>query len=290
MTVQEYINQNLDIFQKFLHGNMQITADNVFQKGNTELQQVITSFLLQLARPDSHVIGAEHLYTLLEHARQGKRCLILPEHYSNLDYPLIITFFSQLGEKGKQLAQACVAMAGVKLSEERSIISMITSAYDRVYVYPSRSLKAITNPNVLAEETKKARAINFASMRYMDTLRSEGRVVVVFPTGTRYRPGKPETKKAIREIDSYIKTSDYAVLLSINGNCLHISENEDMAADELHNETMIFEASEVIDCKTFREDIIKSVSEDEDKKQKIADEIMRRLEVMHLKNEAEVVR
>jgi len=45
---------------------------------------------------------------------------------------------------------------------------------------------------------KKARAINIASMRAMDKLRSSGHPILVFPSGTRYRPGKPETKMGRR--------------------------------------------------------------------------------------------
>ena len=121
-------------------------------------------------------------------------------------------------------------------------------------------------------------------MRKMEELRKEGRIVVVFPTGTRYRPGKPETKKAIREIDSYIKTSDYMVLLSINGNCLEVNPSDDMTLDLVKEDTIILEASKLIDCKAFRSEVLNTLNEGEDKKQCIADEIMRILERMHENN------
>ena len=285
MTLKDLIMKHAELFQKFRHTAHEITSDTVFQEGNAELQATMEAVISSLLEPDSRVIGSEHLFTLLEKVKAGKRCLILPEHYSNFDYPLITLLFKRLGEKGEELSKRLVAMAGIKLSEENDMISMMNTAYDRITVYPGRSLQAITDPEILELETKKARAINIASMRMMEELRANGRVVVVFPTGTRYRPGKPETKKAIREIDSYIKTSDYLLLLSINGNCLEVSTGGDMTADVVKKDTIILQASEVIDCKKFREEIAASLQEGEDKKQKLADTIMSRLEVMHMQNE-----
>ena len=285
MTLTDLVIKHAAQFQKFPYKAHEITSDTVFQEGNTQLQTLIESIISPLLKPDSRVIGSEYLFELLEKVQAGKKCLILPEHYSNFDYPLIILLLKRLGEQGVELAKRCVAMAGIKLSEENDMISMMNSAYDRITVYPGRSLKAIQDPAVLEAETKKARAINIASMRQMENLRKNGRVVVVFPTGTRYRPGQPETKKAIREIDSYIKTSDYLVLLSINGNCLEVNPTGDMTADVVKEDTIILQASKVIDCKQFRDDIAAQVQEGEDKKQKLADTVMARLETMHLQNE-----
>lgn len=284
MTLQDLVEKNAKKFAKFQGEVIEVTGENVFQEGNNELQDVMNSILAEVVKPGSGIIGEEHLFELLEKVKAGKKCLILPEHYSNFDYPLIIKLFKDLGEKGKELAKSCVAMAGIKLSETHPMISMMNSAYDTITVYPGRSLQSITNPEILETETKKARLINLASMRLMEELRSAGRVVVVFPTGTRYRPGKPETKTALREIDSYIRNSDYMLLLSINGNCLEISESGDMTKDVVKEDKIVLQASEVIDCKAFRENIMANLTDDDDKKQSIVDEIMLRLETMHNQN------
>lgn len=285
MVLKDLILKYADELKKYARKSTEITNENVFQEGNDDIQNIINDALLRFAKSDSRIIGAEHLLELSKKAGEGKRCLILPEHYSNFDYPFIIKFLKNLGDEGVKLAERCVAMAGVKLSEDDDAISMFTDAYDTIFVYPGRSLKKITDENKLKSEMQKARSINLASMRMMEKLRNEGRIVVVFPTGTRYRPGKPETKKAIREIDSYIKTSDYMVLISINGNCLEVNPTSDMTLDVVKEDTIILEASEVIDCKTFRTNILNNLKDGEDKKQRIADEIMARLEIMHNKNE-----
>lgn len=281
MTLRDLISKYQATLQKYARHRKEITHENVFQNGNDELQAVINHALAQLVEPNSRIIGAEHLFELSKKAEAGKKCLILPEHYSNFDYPLIIKFLQDCGAAGEKLSKQCIAMAGVKLSEENDAISMLTDGYDTIFVYPGRSLEKITDKALLETELQKARRINIASMRKMEELRSEGRIVVVFPTGTRYRPGQPETKKAIREIDSYIKTSDYMVLLSINGNCLEVNPTSDMTLDIVKKDTIILEASEVLDCKSFRTEILQGLKDGADKKQCIADEIMARLEIMH---------
>lgn len=285
MFLHELIATYSSTLKQYAHKTVEINAENVFQSGNEKIQDIIESALLQFAKPDSRILESKNLLELCEKTKQGKKCLILPEHYSNFDYPFIIKLLKMLGKEGEEMASRCIAMAGVKLSEKSDAISMLTDAYNRIYVYPTRSLKNIEDPQVLATELKKARSINLASMRMMEKLREEGHIIVVFPTGTRYRPGVPETKRAIREIDSYIKTSDYMVLLSINGNCLRVSETEDMTNDMLVEDTILLEASPIIDCAEFRKDIASRLKDGEDKKQKLADELMYRLDAMHKKNE-----
>jgi len=129
--------------------------------------------------------------------------------------------------------------------------------------------------------------INLASMRAMDKARKEGSAVLVFPSGTRYRPGKPETKRGVREIDSYIRLSDVMMLVSINGNCLRFSEDpHDMMNDVTYRDRIIMTASPVYDCTAFREEAKAwAGAEVEDKKQLVVDYVMDRLERMHEENE-----
>ena len=128
--VKRFDYEHAELFQKFRHTAHEITSDTVFQEGNAELQATMEAVISPLLEPDSRVIGSEHLFTLLEKVKAGKRCLILPEHYSNFDYPLITLLFKRLGEKGEELSKRLVAMAGIKLSEENDMISMMNTAYE----------------------------------------------------------------------------------------------------------------------------------------------------------------
>ena len=127
-----------------------------------------------------------------------------------------------------------------------------------------------------------------AAMRAMDECKKRGEVILVFPSGTRYRPGHPETKRGLREIDSYLRLFDIVLLVSINGSCLKLRD-EDMLNDLVGPEKMIFAAHKVIECKSFRNDFLASLPEDEkDPKQKMIDHVMDLLEEQH--NEMEKIR
>ncbi|NLC93642.1 MAG: 1-acyl-sn-glycerol-3-phosphate acyltransferase, partial [Treponema sp.] len=142
-----------------------------------------------------------------------------------------------------------------------------------------------------AEAEKRARKINFAAMRAMDDCKKRGQIILVFPSGTRYRPNKPETKKGLREIDSYLRLFDKMILISNNGNCLRINpENpNDMLMDVVEEDKVLLTASEVIDCKEFRNKVLSALpSDDPDPKQKTIDKIMEILEIQH--NEVEKIR
>ena len=120
----------------------------------------------------------------------------------------------------------------------------------------------------------------------MDECKKRGDVILVFPSGTRYRPGKPETKKGLREIDSYLRLFDIVILVSINGCCLTI-QDEDMLNDLIAPVNQIMAASPVIECKPFRKNFMDALPQDEsDPKQKMIDHVMELLEEQHNKYES----
>jgi glycerol-3-phosphate O-acyltransferase len=129
--------------------------------------------------------------------------------------------------------------------------------------------------------------INLASMRALDRVRKGGNAVLVFPSGTRFRPGKPETKRGVREIDSYIRLSEVMLLISINGNCLRFSEDpHDMLGDVVKSDRLVMTASPVMECEAFRAEARAWAGDNaEDKKQLVVDYVMKRLEDMHEENE-----
>ena len=119
------------------------------------------------------------------------------------------------------MADRIVAIAGMKLNEANPMVRAFAESFTRVVIYPTRSLnKAEENAQSEEEriaEEKKARTINLAAMRAMDECKRNGEVILVFPSGTRYRPGKPETKRGLKEIDSYLRMFDVMILVSVNG-------------------------------------------------------------------------
>lgn len=266
-----------------------IDETNVYQKKNPETRKFMDKLVADNMAEGSRLEGKENFRAFLDAVKSGKHGLILMEHYSNTDLPALCYLLEHdLGEEGKDLSQRIVAIAGMKLNEADPMVRAFAESFTRVVIYPTRSLtkaeEAAQTPEEKAEEEKRARTINLAAMRAMDKCKRDGEVILVFPSGTRYRPGHPETKRGLREIDSYLRMFDIMILVTINGSALTIDMNrpDDMLADLVEPAVQIFTASLVIDCKQFRKDYIATLPPTEaDPKQKVIDHVMEILDIQH---------
>lgn|SRR5574344_428672 len=275
-----------------------IDESKVYEEANLESRKYLYSLMTENLQKGSGLNNVENFKSFYESVtKDGKRGLILMEHYTNLDLPLIIYLLENQGEEwAKDFASRIVAVAGMKLNESNPAVRAFAEGFTRVVIYPTRSLQDVESKETIseeekAEEEKRARKINFAAMRAMDDCKKRGQIILVFPSGTRYRPNKPETKKGLREIDSYLRLFDKMILISNNGNCLRINpENpNDMLMDVVEEDKVLLTASEVIDCKEFRNKVLSALpSDDPDPKQKTIDKIMEILEIQH--NEVEKIR
>ena len=267
-----------------------IDETKVYEEANPEMRKYMFKLLDDTFSADSGLGNLENFKDFYEKVvKQGKSGLILMEHYTNLDLPAIIYLLQKVGEPwADDFASRIVAVAGMKLNEASAGVRAFTEGFTRVVIYPTRSLNAVEAKGISQEELKaeeqKARKINFAAMRAMDACKKRGQMILVFPSGTRYRPGKPETKRGLREIDSYLRLFDYMLLVGINGNCLRINPDnpDDMLEDILEPGKVTLTAHSVLDCKKFREDVLSSLPADEsDPKQKTVDQVMQILDEIH---------
>lgn len=267
-----------------------IDETKVYEEANPEMRKYMFKLLDDTFSADSGLGNLENFKDFYEKVvKQGKSGLILMEHYTNLDLPAIIYLLQKVGEPwADDFASRIVAVAGMKLNEASAGVRAFTEGFTRVVIYPTRSLNAVEAKGISQEELKaeeqKARKINFAAMRAMDACKKRGQMILVFPSGTRYRPGKPETKRGLREIDSYLRLFDYMLLVGINGNCLRINPDnpDDMLEDILEPGKVTLTAHPVLDCKKFREDVLSSLPADEsDPKQKTVDKVMQILDEIH---------
>ena len=267
-----------------------IDETKVYEEANPEMRKYMFKLLDDTFSADSGLGNLENFKDFYEKVvKQGKSGLILMEHYTNLDLPAIIYLLQKVGEPwADDFASRIVAVAGMKLNEASAGVRAFTEGFARVVIYPTRSLNAVEAKGISQEELKaeeqKARKINFAAMRAMDACKKRGQMILVFPSGTRYRPGKPETKRGLREIDSYLRLFDYMLLVGINGNCLRINPDnpDDMLEDILEPGKVTLTAHPVLDCKKFREDVLSSLPADEsDPKQKTVDQVMQILDEIH---------
>lgn len=268
-----------------------IDASNVYQPANEKNRFLIDKLVSDNILPESHIGAKENFLDFYRQVKEGKSGLILMEHYANTDLPAIMYMLAHDGDPElAELSKKIVAIAGMKLNEDDSIVRAFAESFTRVVIYPTRSLdknaKDVSEDEA-KEEEMKARKINLAAMHAMDDCKRRGEVILVFPSGTRYRPGHPETKRGLKEIDSYLRLFDVAVLVSINGSILQIQEGkEDMLSDIVVQDKVVITASPVINCKQFRKDYLATLPADEaDPKQKVIDRVMQILEEQHDKVE-----
>jgi len=261
-----------------------ITEENVYQEGDPNVLPILDEMVNHLILPGSGLDGLKNLEELFEKAESGKACLLLVEHYSNLDLSIVSTLTRMAGGRGEDIGNAIIAIAGMKLNEDNPIVAAFTGAYSKIVICPSRSMLGL-DPEKDKDEITRANAINRAAMKALIRQKYKGKLVLVFPSGTRYRAWEPDTKKGVREIDSYIRSFDYMCFIALNGEILHVQQT-DMMNDAVSNDIVRVTAGPVVNCREFREKVLATTTS-EDKKQAVADEIMNELEKMHIAAEAE---
>jgi len=266
-------------------GGLNVSIDAVYQEGNKDILPFIDTMVSENLEPGSGIRSFANLEKLSSLSAAGAKCLLLVEHYSNFDLPAFSYLLRKAGPQGERIADSVVAIAGIKLSETSPVITAFSEAYSRLVIYPSRSIEElktkITDPEKQAAETSKANAINLASMKELARLRTSGKLILVFPSGTRFRPWDSSSKRGVREIDSYLRSFDYMSFVSINGNILRINPEGEMLDDVLCQDRVVFDISEPSNCDEFREKIKAVTPESADKKQAVVDAIMMQLDEMH---------
>ena len=262
-----------------------VTEDTVFPPGKPANKPFLKEIMADLLLPGSRIIGRQNLLALHQLAERKKHCLILMEHYSNFDIPCFYELLERSGYEYRDVADDVVCVAGVKLNETSKLVLAFTEVFTRVVLYPSRGLEAIKDAREkLAAEKRRAR-LNLAAMKMLNALRKDGKLILVFPSGTRYRPWDPSTARGLKEIDSYLKFYSHMVLISVNGNTLLPNPAGDMDKDYPTRDLMIYTVSPVRRCSEFRRRALKSREHDADPKQHVADSVMASMRALHDRTE-----
>jgi len=258
-----------------------VTDKNVYQEGNPGNKPLMRQIVMDLLMPGSRIIGLENLVELHRVASRKKACLILMEHYSNFDIPCFYELLETQGEDGRGIADSIVSVAGVKLNEESKLVLAFTEVFTRVVLFPSRSLESIKDPKERREAERRRAGINIAALKALNRLRREGKLILVFPSGTRYRPWDPSTGRGLKEIDTYLKFYSQMVLIAINGNTLLPNQHGSMDEDFIQKDVVIFSVSPVMKCSDFRKQALRGREDHADPKQAVADSVMAALGRLH---------
>jgi glycerol-3-phosphate O-acyltransferase len=275
--ISDFIPQ-LPTFESNLTGNYDFGPENVYQEGSSPNKELIGQFVEATMLPGSRIGNIEALVELRSRSLAGESCLILAEHYSNFDFPALYRLTEKSSELGPDVAESYLPIRGMKLSESSPVTAVFTRSYDTIIIYPSRSLDNVSDPKELDAIRKISVPVNHAAMREMIERKHNGRIIIVFPAGTRYRPWDPSSRKGVREIHSYVKTFDNVLFLAINGNSLPPDESNDMTKDELIDDLMILTCSDIVNGRRFRKEFEAMAPEGKDPKQHVVDQVMAELE------------
>lgn len=273
-----------------MNEDTEITPNNIYQPAHMANRDLLLEIIKKSHLPGSTILGVENLLKLYELAQQGKSCIILSEHVSNLDVPSMFTrFYDHPNNKLKEVFEKIIFIAGVKLNEN-SVVKMFTEMFSRIVIFPIRSLDKMKGKSEFEEQIRIARKINIKSTRKVRELRTQGNIFVMYPAGTRYRPWNPATKKAIKETTSYLNSFDYFCFSSINGNNMVPEEHENMTGETFKKDVLVFSFGEVRKAKDFINGIkekhqLTSLDDTEKVKQIVADNIMDQIDILHQKGD-----
>ncbi len=273
-----------DIARKMVENSRQphrVDETAIYQESNRENRKLIDGILEELLIEGSALYHFEHLQQLYEYATQGYSGLILMEHYSNFDVPCLYYFLERQGESGRTIAESVVSVAAMKLNEESRFVLAFTESYSRIVIYPQRSLDKLEDP----EEERRARAFNHRAVREMVRCKNEGKLILMFPTGTRYRPNEPDTKRVLSSVDSYMKSFDYVVFVGIAGNALLVNPSGEMSEDFPNRDVVTFSVSPPLDSRAFRTRCRAEAPPGSDPKRAVADSVQAEFARMHLEAE-----
>jgi glycerol-3-phosphate O-acyltransferase len=270
-------------------GTEEVKPDSVYRSGSMEARSLINILASQIIKPGSKLIHSQYLKQAFELSLQGKSCLILAEHYSNMDLVNLCYLALQEEGLGESFVESLIAIAGIKLSTENALVSAFIRAYNRIVIYPSRSIDGLENEEEKEKMRKFIMPFNMASMKELTTRKYNKQMVLVFPSGTRIRPWDDSTKTGVKEIASYIKAFEYLCFININGNNLPINQTGlDMADDKPTADLIWIESHPVITSKEFMTRCDSTLANGVDKKAHIVSCVMQQLFQYH--NDLEPVR
>lgn len=265
-------------------GDNGFRPDNVLQAGNPKNRAIISQIMSHLLLPGSRIDGKEHVEELFRLSKEGKSCLILMEHYSNFDYPLL---YKMIEEQLDADPEDMYPIAGMKLTETDHRVAAFSNAYNKIVIFPSKSIESEQDPEKQKELRAISGPINLAAMKALTKQKNSGKVILVFPAGTRVRPWSPESRKGVREMFSYIKTFDYICFIGKNGNILPPHESDDMNMDMPEKDLVILTAEAPIKGRAYVKSVVEHMPEGEDQKQYVVTKVMKHLFDLHDRVEVE---
>lgn len=152
-------------------------------------------------------IGADNLRSAREISKKGGKLVLMANHLSNADAPVVALALKKAGFA--DLSEKLVFLLGRRLVEDK-VIGWGIDAYSHIVVWPPTMIPRND------EEKKKAYATTKLSLSAARGALDAGRILVIFPEGTRSR--KQQLANGTPAIANYLDGHDtYVVPVGISG-------------------------------------------------------------------------
>ena len=242
------------------------TPEIVFQAAQKQNRERFATIIDDLLLPGSGVEGVENFRSLHALAAQGHPVLILSAHVSNLDVPALYTLLKHRGEEA--LFEDIIFIAGRKLTEGCKSIKSMAEMFTRVVISAKSS-------RMSEQESSVGRAINKAAQKKIAELQGRGKVFLLYPTGTRSRPGVPRTHHGLREVYNYLRKFEYCVVCGVRGNILPPRDDVDMIDEFPRRNAVVFTFGKVRNIAEWLAELTRRQTDaTTDRKQYVVDAIM----------------
>ena len=257
---------------------------DTWQPANLANLELVFSIVGPLIHNNSAIINAHHFTEIQHILDQGKSCIIMPEHYSNFDLPGLFYLIQAQHQELIPVSKKIISLSAAKLNAESKAVLAFSEGFNRIMIYPARAKhdESELNAEELAEQ-KKLEIINQRAIKSMLKAKDGGKIILMFPSGTRYRPEKPESRQALEQAVSFLKRFDYVCFIGIAGNTLVVNPNNNMEEDLLHKDSMVYWIDKPIASKDFMD----QVEGGRLNKKGVAKHITEHLYSLHQKAEAE---
>ncbi len=222
-----------------------------YQPANKKNCTLVDTIIAALLYKNSTIHGIEHFETLGKLASQGKSCLLLPEHYSNFDVPALFYLIRSQYSQYAPILDQIICLAAAKLSTESKTVLAFAESFNRIMIYPARSKLSENDEGYSDDIAHKIDSFNHRAIEKMMALKNEGNIILMFPSGTRYRPQNPDSRNALEQVASFIKRFDYVCFLSLDGNLLKVNPNNKMEQDIACRDTMVYYFEEPIPSRDY---------------------------------------
>ena len=234
----------------------EINSSNVYSPGIPSYRDIICDMGDSLMLPGSGLRNIGQFVELWQRCQKGQSCLIMMEHYSNFDFPALFSFFRRTPGLGRDAASALLPIQAYKLTSGNKATPILSSAYSTITIYPSRHIDQIQDEEELRKVREISTPMNLAAIGEMTRRKYQGRIILVFPTGTRYRSWNPDSKRAVREVESYLKVFQNVLFVGLNGFCIQPSPDENMENDLMAKNVVLMSAGDIVPGRKFRDQII----------------------------------